>query len=78
MSSKTACLPAISDLKFPFVIKKDQLEAIDAWLENGSRISVVYSRGTGKTEIAFECARRAAGLLNSGLIEYCILYQELD
>ena len=42
MSSKTACLSAISDLKFPFVLKKDQLEAIDTWLENGCRISVKY------------------------------------
>ena len=28
--------------KFPFVLKKDQLEAIYACLENGSRISVIY------------------------------------
>jgi superfamily II DNA or RNA helicase len=55
----------ISTLKFPFMLKKDQLEAIDAWLKNGLRGSVIYSTGTGKTEIAFECARRAACMSNS-------------
>jgi superfamily II DNA or RNA helicase len=66
-------VPAISDLKFSFVLEKDQLEAIHAWLENGCRGSVIYySTGTRKTETAFECARRAAGLLNSGL--YRILF----
>jgi superfamily II DNA or RNA helicase len=58
-------VPAISTLKFPFVLKKDQLEAIDAWLKNGLRGSIIYSTGTGKTEIAFECARRAANMLSS-------------
>lgn len=58
-------MPAISTLKFPFVLKKDQLEAIDAWLKNGLRGSIIYSTGTGKTEIAFECARRAANMLSS-------------
>ena len=58
-------MPAISTLKFPFVLKKDQLEAIDAWLKNGLRGSIIYSTGTGKTEIAFECARRAADMLSS-------------
>ena len=57
-------MPAISSLQFPFLLKKDQLEAIDAWLKNGLRGSIIYSTGTGKTEIAFECARRAAGLLS--------------
>jgi superfamily II DNA or RNA helicase len=47
------------------VLKKDQLEAIDAWLKNGLRGSIIYSTGTGKTEIAFECARRAANMLSS-------------
>ena len=55
-------MSAISTLKFPFVLKKDQLEAIDAWLKNGLRGSLIYSTGTGKTEIAFECARRAADM----------------
>lgn len=58
-------MSAISTLKFPFVLKKDQLEAIDAWLKNGLRGSIIYSTGTGKTEIAFECARRAANMLSS-------------
>ncbi len=54
--------PAISAIKFPFELKKDQLEAAEAWVANGCRGSVIFSTGTGKTEIAFECARRAAVL----------------
>src|ERR1051326_9495942 len=50
---------AISSLKFPFELTKDQTEAVDAWITNGYRGSIIYSTGTGKTEIAFECARRA-------------------
>ncbi|MGI0049480.1 MAG: DEAD/DEAH box helicase, partial [Nitrososphaera sp.] len=42
--------------------KRDQLEAAEAWIGNGCRGSVIFSTGTGKTEIAFECARRAAEL----------------
>lgn len=53
--------PAISNLAFPFELKRDQLEAADAWIKNGRRGSVIFSTGTGKTEIAFECAKRAAG-----------------
>jgi len=53
-------LPAIFHLKFPFSLKNDQREAIDAWVSNNFRGTVLYSSGTGKTEIAFECARRAA------------------
>src|ERR687890_95421 len=52
--------PAIFYLKFPFSLKNDQLEAVQAWVDNSFRGTVVYSSGTGKTEIAFECARRAA------------------
>lgn len=54
--------PAISTIRFPFELKKDQLEAAEAWVGNGCRGSVIFSTGTGKTEIAFECARRAAEL----------------
>lgn len=54
--------PAISAIKFPFELKKDQLEAAEAWVANGCRGSVIFSTGTGKTEIAFECAKRAAVL----------------
>lgn len=54
--------PAIANLRFPFDLKRDQLEAADAWINNGCRGSVIFSTGTGKTEIAFECARRAAAL----------------
>ena len=46
--------------KFPFELTKDQVEAVDAWATNGYRGSIIYSTGTGKTEIAFECAKRAA------------------
>jgi superfamily II DNA or RNA helicase len=52
--------PAILNLKFPFKLKPDQLNAVDAWLLNNCRGSIIYSSGTGKTEIAFECAKRAA------------------
>ena len=51
--------PAISSLKFPFVLKPDQVAAVDSWIKNGYRGSVIYSTGTGKTEIAYESARRA-------------------
>lgn len=50
--------PAIKSLKFPFPLKPDQLAAVESWLKNGGRGSVIYSTGTGKTEIAFECARK--------------------
>src|SRR5690348_11156720 len=52
-------ISAISSLKFPFKLTNDQIEAVDAWITNGYRGSIIYSTGTGKTEIAFECARRA-------------------
>jgi superfamily II DNA or RNA helicase len=51
---------AISKLNFPFTLTKDQVEAVKAWIENDFRGTVLYSTGTGKTEIAFECAKRAA------------------
>jgi superfamily II DNA or RNA helicase len=51
---------AISCLKLPFYLKGHQLQAVDAWVSSGMRGSIIYSSGTGKTEIAFECARRAA------------------
>ncbi|HYV51936.1 MAG TPA: DEAD/DEAH box helicase family protein [Candidatus Eisenbacteria bacterium] len=58
--SSSASLSAISSIKFPFKLTKDQIEAVDAWTTNGYRGSIIYSTGTGKTEIAFECAKRAA------------------
>jgi superfamily II DNA or RNA helicase len=51
---------AISNLKFPFELKKDQLDTVDAWLSNGFRGSIIYSVDTAKTEITFECAKKAA------------------
>ena len=51
--------PAISSLKFPFALKPDQVAAVDSWIKNGYRGSIIYSTGTGKTEIAYESARRA-------------------
>lgn len=52
--------PAILNLKFPFELKPDQIKAVEAWLENQCRGSIIYGSGTGKTEISFECARNAA------------------
>jgi superfamily II DNA or RNA helicase len=57
--SQQPIIPAISSLKFPFNLTKDQTEAVEAWMTNGYRGSIIYSTGTGKTEIAFECAKRA-------------------
>jgi superfamily II DNA or RNA helicase len=51
---------AISNLKFPLQLEKDQLDTVDAWLSNGFRGSIIYSVDTGKTEITFECAKKAA------------------
>ena len=51
---------AISQLKFPFSLKEDQIDAVNAWIDNDFRGTIVYSTGTGKTEIAFECAKRVA------------------
>ncbi|MFL6491104.1 MAG: DEAD/DEAH box helicase [Nitrososphaera sp.] len=64
--------PAISTIHFPFELKKDQLEAVKAWIDKGCRGSVIFSTGTGKTEIAFECARWAAKL--SGQDRFTILF----
>ena len=64
---KEVISPAISKLKFPFHLKGHQLETADAWISSGLRCSIIYSSGTGKTEIAFECARRAANIISSGL-----------
>ena len=57
--------PSILSLKFPFDLKDDQIAAVDAWMENNNRGTILYSTGTGKTEIAFECARRLEGQLLS-------------
>ena len=62
--SSLSIMSAISSLKFPFKLTKDQIEAVDAWTTNGYRGSIIYSTGTGKTEIAFECAKRAAQARN--------------
>lgn len=50
--------PIILQLKFPFKLKDDQIDAVNAWMENNYRGTILYSTGTGKTEISFECARR--------------------
>jgi superfamily II DNA or RNA helicase len=52
--------PAILNLRFPFELKPDQVKAVEAWFVNQCRGSIIYGSGTGKTEIAFECARKAA------------------
>ena len=53
----------IIHLKFPFDLKKDQREAVDEWINKKGKGSIIYSTGTGKTEIAFECARKIASLV---------------
>ncbi|HYY71801.1 MAG TPA: DEAD/DEAH box helicase family protein, partial [Nitrososphaeraceae archaeon] len=53
----------IMHLKFPFDLKKDQREAVDEWINKKGKGSIIYSTGTGKTEIAFECARKMASLI---------------
>jgi superfamily II DNA or RNA helicase len=58
--SFNAPTPSILNLKFPFNLTKDQHKAVEAWFSNKCRGSIIYSTGTGKTEIAFECARRRA------------------
>jgi len=50
--------PIISLLKFPFNLKDDQIDAVNAWIGNNYRGTILYSTGTGKTEISFECARK--------------------
>ncbi len=50
-------MPSISFLKFPFILKEDQIAAVNAWINNNHRGTILYSTGTGKTEIAFECAK---------------------
>jgi superfamily II DNA or RNA helicase len=64
--------PAIASLQFPFELKRDQVEAAEAWMQNGRRGSIIFSTGTGKTEIAWECARRAAA--ESGKDRYAVLF----
>lgn len=56
---------AISKLRFPFELKKDQELAVNSWIKNNFKGSIIYSTGTGKTEIAFECAKRASIQLNN-------------
>jgi superfamily II DNA or RNA helicase len=57
--------PAILNLRFPFELKSDQVKAVEAWLANHCRGSIIYGSGTGKTEIAFECAKRAVAAKRS-------------
>jgi superfamily II DNA or RNA helicase len=52
--------PCVLNLTFPFDLTRDQMAAVNAWVSNGYRGSIIYSTGTGKTEIAFECAKRRA------------------
>jgi superfamily II DNA or RNA helicase len=61
-AEKSVTPSAISSLKFPFELTKDQIEAVDAWVSNGYKGSIIYSTGTGKTEIAFECAKILAAI----------------
>jgi superfamily II DNA or RNA helicase len=65
LPSMQTYLPSISSLKFPFKLKEDQIAAVNAWMENNNRGTILYSTGTGKTEIAFECAKRLVDRLLS-------------
>jgi superfamily II DNA or RNA helicase len=56
-SSSNSPKPSISLLRFPFSLKPDQIKAVNSWVENNFRGTILYSTGTGKTEIAFECAQ---------------------
>ena len=71
-SSTSSHLPKISSsiisFKFPFALTKDQIDAVNAWISFGCKGLIVYSTGTGKTEIAFECARRATQLAAEKLV----------
>src|SRR5215216_248069 len=57
--------PAILNLRFPFELKLDQVKAVEAWLVNQCRGSIIYGSGTGKTEIQYpnasasNCSNRA-------------------
>ncbi|MGZ5500768.1 MAG: DEAD/DEAH box helicase family protein [Nitrososphaeraceae archaeon] len=66
----------IMHLKFPFDLKKDQIDAVNEWMNKKGKGSVIYSTGTGKTEIAFECARKMASLIReqNPLIVFKILF----
>ena len=48
VSATAAASTAISQLKFPFSLKKDQEEAVEAWIENDFRGTVLYSTGNWK------------------------------
>lgn len=63
-------------LKFPFDLKKDQIDAVGEWMNKKGKGSIIYSTGTGKTEIAFECARKMASLIReqNPLIVFKILF----
>src|SRR5215208_7197026 len=63
--SESTTTTAISQLKFPFSLKEDQIDAVNAWIDNDCRGTIVYSTGTGKTEIAFECAKRVVSRYSS-------------
>ncbi|MDQ3977388.1 MAG: DEAD/DEAH box helicase family protein, partial [Thermoproteota archaeon] len=65
--------PAILDLRFPFELKRDQVKAVEAWLVNQCRGSIIYGSGTGKTEIAFECARKTAEMKRTRRFNILIL-----
>ena len=64
-------IAAIYYLRFPFFLKPDQMEAVEEWISNDLRGSIIYSSGTGKTEIAFECARRAVDITKKEYSSMC-------
>jgi len=40
-SASLSIMSAISSLKFPFELTKNQIEAVDAWTTNGRRGSII-------------------------------------
>ena len=61
-------LSSIAKLHFPFKLKKDQEEAVESWIGNRCKGSIIFSTGTGKTEIALECAKKASTILSKNNI----------
>ena len=41
-------IPAITLLQFPFILKNDQIEAVEAWINNNYRGTILYSTGYWK------------------------------
>ena len=58
----------ISNLQFPFKLKQDQVDAVKSWIDNSYKGSIIFSTGTGKTEIALECAKKASEIFSQNKV----------